>query len=315
MLTLIQISGSAASRSQVGLIRALLHDILVQEPSLTDEIVSNLEISDSMETLWYSLEYITRSNALNQKFCFFIDGLDEFDGPPREIGDFVCKLSSIQTVKICVSSRPWNEFASAFETMSSNVLKVHEHTKQDMCRYVNDLLEQDKLFVRLRDQDSGYQQIVSRIVERAQGVFLWVFLVVRDLRNNLANEDTVVEFQQRVDCFPDDLEGYFTRMFDSIPMLYKRQALQVLLLLLANEGALDLIELSPSLNKDCAVLNVEDLNRSPLHFKQVSSRTVQGLTLIAKICLAFTIRWAHLQRKGRTAACMNQKWSTFFIGL
>jgi len=50
----------------------------------------------------------------SQRFFFFIDGLDEFDGNCTELVDFVLEHSARSNVKMCVASRPWLEFEDAF---------------------------------------------------------------------------------------------------------------------------------------------------------------------------------------------------------
>lgn len=269
----MQIGGSALNRSQLGLIKALLHDILVQEPSVIHGIVSTMQISDSVDLLWEILEYVTKPDILSRKFCFFIDGLDEFNGPPREICDFICRLSSIQNVKLCVSSRQWNDFSASFSSAGNSVLQVHEHTTEDMRKYIHDLLEQDDKFLKLCRSDDEYERVTSRLVERARGVFFWVHLVVRDVRNNLANEDSITDFKRRVDSFPDDLDGYFQRMLDSIPKLYQRQAARVLLMMLQPWTSLNILELSPTINEDCDVMDLEVGTRSPIQNDEAIRRT------------------------------------------
>ena len=42
--------------------------------------------------------------------CYFIDGLDEYDGDVKELVQFLCDVSQLASnVKICVSSRPLKE--------------------------------------------------------------------------------------------------------------------------------------------------------------------------------------------------------------
>jgi hypothetical protein len=53
---------------------------------------------------------------VSTKFCFFIDGLDEYSGDEEETLRLMLDISSSSNIKICVSSRPWNTFLDAFET-------------------------------------------------------------------------------------------------------------------------------------------------------------------------------------------------------
>lgn len=60
------------------------------------------------------------------------------------------------------------------------------------------------------------------IVSRAQGVFLWVFLVVRSLVQGLTNADRITDLERRLRSLPTDLETYFRHMLDTIEDVYKQ---------------------------------------------------------------------------------------------
>lgn len=52
------------------------------------------------------------------KFCFFINGLDEYYGQEEDAILFVEQLAACPFIKVCASSRPWNRFREAFGTPS-----------------------------------------------------------------------------------------------------------------------------------------------------------------------------------------------------
>jgi hypothetical protein len=47
-------------------------------------------------------------------------------------------------------------------------------TRKDIQAYVRSNFENDINFQQAREEDSGYEELVNEIVERAQGVWLWV---------------------------------------------------------------------------------------------------------------------------------------------
>jgi hypothetical protein len=79
----------------------------------------------------------------NVNFCFFLDGLDEYEGKPMDIIRLVELLKSMLKVKVCVSSRPWNEFEKVFGQDESKKLYMHDLTRGDIELYVRDPLEND----------------------------------------------------------------------------------------------------------------------------------------------------------------------------
>lgn len=62
------------------------------------------------------------------------------------------------------------------------------------------------------------------VVDRSQGVFLRVHLVVRDLLEGLTYNDSTKNLQSRLESFPADLEDFFQHMIDAIPKVYLPRA-------------------------------------------------------------------------------------------
>lgn len=57
------------------------------------------------------------SQAIETKFCIFINGLDEYKADAKHSLEDLIKIIQHLTkldIKICVASGPWNEFEEAF---------------------------------------------------------------------------------------------------------------------------------------------------------------------------------------------------------
>jgi len=83
-------------------------------------------------------------------------------------------------------------------------------------------------FHKLSRYDSGYSLLVDEVARRAQGVFLWVFLVVRDLMEGLTYNDTIKTMRRRLEGFPETLEEFFRHMLNSVPKFYRIQTVRAL---------------------------------------------------------------------------------------
>ncbi|KAF2100658.1 hypothetical protein NA57DRAFT_74258 [Rhizodiscina lignyota] len=223
--------GSLLQQSQEGLLRTLLFEILSKCPKLISKTLP-LRWEREHQLPWTVLELLqvfrTLGNNLDSscRFCFFIDGLDEYKGEPSDLLDVVSRLANCENVKVCISSRPWPVFKAAFESLAHRRLFVHDLTSDDIAAYVHDRLESNSLFVRAKCEDSRYQALVDEIVERAQGVFLWVSLVVRSLLNGITNADTIPILQRRLRALPTRLQSFFQHMLDSIDDVYQVQMAQ-----------------------------------------------------------------------------------------
>ncbi|KAK8040902.1 hypothetical protein PG994_013909 [Apiospora phragmitis] len=246
-------AGDELQKSEEGLVRALLFDILRACPEeLASSIKSDLSAS-AILTEHPRLQTWTRSTLLKvfnflmdqkleAKFCFFIDGLDEYKGNTQGLVDLVQKLVSYPNIKICVSSRPWAAFRHVFgeDDNADWHIKLENLTKGDIRQYVYDKLDADAQFSRLKDTDVRYSDIADQVMLRAQGVFLWVVLVVRSLLEGAQYDDDIADMRCRLDAIPDNLDDLFRQMLD-IPEFYRSQSAMTFKIALAAESPLPLV--------------------------------------------------------------------------
>lgn len=225
-------TGSELQNSQHGLLQTLLFEVLRSCPELIERVrESTYQVYDwvmfprvidwhlaTLKKMWH----VAIEQDLPLKFCFFIDGLDEYGGNNYGLIQLVKALAAYPHVKVCVSSRPWTEFNHAFGQDISRVTKLEDLTAGDIRRYVDDHLNGNVQFKLLKKNDARYESLANEVVKRAQGVFLWVFLVVRSLKEGTLYSDSIDEMHHRLDTFPEDLEGFFKQMLYDIPAFYRQ---------------------------------------------------------------------------------------------
>ncbi|KAK3314400.1 hypothetical protein B0H66DRAFT_568374, partial [Apodospora peruviana] len=245
-------AGTAIQKSQEGLLRALLFQIMLHKTYLIKELCPERWKEDSfahmepwtrreLEDTFYKLAYLP-DDPFDFRICIFIDGLDEYRGDHRELLSFLFDLAKSPKLKICVSSRPWIEFRQAFEK-SQWKLAVHDLTSDDVQKYVKDKLSPQKpAYPWLETHDAAVvDPLAEEICRKAQGVFLWVFLVVRSLIKGLANGDEFRDLQRRVGELPSDLEEYFRLMLDNIDSVYRRRTARVFKSLVHTDASLPIL--------------------------------------------------------------------------
>lgn len=229
-------------KSDIGLLRSILFQILRQCPELIQHAYpEQWEQRQSHKSLHqFARSDLTTADLLTAyqriasllsntkvKFCFFVDGLDEYDGDPTDIIHLIKSLSKTDNLKTCISSRPWKEFEDIFGGEHPWKLYVHEFTKADMRLYVENLLDEDHRFLAMKetDGDDEVRSLVEDVVENAEGVFLWVLLVVRSLLDGLVENDHIVDLDTRLATIPNDLESYFSKiLFDIDTNMQERTA-------------------------------------------------------------------------------------------
>ncbi|CZR67736.1 uncharacterized protein PAC_17635 [Phialocephala subalpina] len=237
-------SGTNLQKSQEGLLRSLLFEILRQSPELVPRVCESLARG--------SKGYLFENCPMTPSQNFFQDekwSLDELM-THRDLINTLKSLATSSDVKLCLSSRPWTQFKDAFGEDPQTVLKLEDLTSQDIRRYVSDKFREHEQYQKLEAIDPSYTELVGEVVQKAQGVFLWVFLVVRDLLEGITYNDSIRTMRTRLENLPEDLEGFFRHILQAVPKIYWRQtarAFQVALsrnypLLLMTYACLDDVE-------------------------------------------------------------------------
>ncbi|KAF2250205.1 hypothetical protein BU26DRAFT_455728, partial [Trematosphaeria pertusa] len=211
--------GSSLQKSLKGLRRSLLHDLLQAIPGLVRVVFPRQWQQAALQTV---IQYRDLHNS--HRFCFFLDALDEYEGPPQQ--DCKEMLDSIKfwisasrgAVKICVSSREDNVFENSFPPEKR--LRLQDLTERDMARYVQDKL-QDVQDLEVRGR------LVHEIASRSEGIFLWTVLVVKALRECLEESQDLQAFEKELHSLPNELEALFEHLLGSIRRSARERAYRI----------------------------------------------------------------------------------------
>ena len=236
------VNGSSIQKSQAGLLRALCFEVLRQCPDLLPQLCEerwNAALANEDHEQEWGIAELERILFLLQtldlkvheehvRFCFFVDGLDEYSGDYEELLENLRQLATSQHIKICAASRPWNLFEEALGQDPARMLTMQDLTNDDISTYVRDILERDENFVKLKNADTKKaEDIIEDVTKRANGVFLWVYLVMTQLQKQLRNGGDLDTMQSSLDKFPSDLDDYFRHMFDTIDIFQQRETAQI----------------------------------------------------------------------------------------
>lgn len=224
--------GTPLQKSAVGMLRTLVHGILTQYPELLliafPEMCPRwLQEGDepTYNEMKNALERLTSRSASFLKLCIFVDGIDEYEGDHRDMSDFLRSIVCPH-IKLIVSSRPINPYVMAFRGCPS--LGLQDLTKTDIDHYVHRTLSSHELMKGLLEYyPIQAQLLVSGIQKKAEGVFLWVKLVVRLLIEGLEDGDSIEDLQRKLDSLPTDQRQLYQRMMDRIHPDHQRQASEI----------------------------------------------------------------------------------------
>ena len=173
----------------------------------------------------------------------FIDGLDEFDGPGDIVLNMIKDLADQTYVKVCVSSRPLLAFEEAFTGKPS--LRLQDLTFDSIRDYAAvKLSDPIQKYISLNQYDlDETEYLVDRMVDRAEGVFLWAVIAVRGLREGLRGIASFHELAQTIEALPSEIESLFMLMLNNIKPVFRRDAAKFLEMTLYGYGRQDLCTL------------------------------------------------------------------------
>lgn len=216
-------AGALIQKSQQGLLQSLLRETFSQCPELVPIVCPpRWKRYHDISVTWTRLETseafrkLGQQRSLNLKFCYFIDGVGEYEGEDyTHIIDVLKDLNASPSIRICLSSRPWNIFISAFGAISirdcySKI--IIETTFKNILRTE----QRDEHFALLQSRDPRSIDLVNQNVRNTQGVFLWVRIIVSNLLRGLRNDNSLSDLHKRLQSFPTTLTAYFQHISNSI---------------------------------------------------------------------------------------------------
>jgi hypothetical protein len=235
--------GSRMQKSLLGLIRALTFHVTNQCPHIIPEIfpqhweparyepvgqhpVVNIE---NDEIIWAFRQLVTIKDIYeNYRYCFFIDGLDEFDEMLQTYTNLINAIwswveSSQGHLKICVSSRELPPFQLRFDAKQR--LRLQDLTKADIAGLVQQGLQQEQDFLDKTFADTeSFKRLQAAITTKADGVFLWVVLTLKTIREALQSRESMSDVLRILDTVPEQLEEFFRYILDSISIVHRKKA-------------------------------------------------------------------------------------------
>ncbi|KAH8645746.1 hypothetical protein BX600DRAFT_534159, partial [Xylariales sp. PMI_506] len=204
--------GEMLEKTPLGMVRSIVYQLLKQDDALYQHFVPTFREKQRIsgeEDLQWSVsklrEYILgvvnqpRSKAL----LLFIDALDECD--ESEVRDVVSFLESLSIsafkhkspLKICLSSRHYPSIT--MKKVLELVVESSTDHNADIAKYIAEGL-------RVRENN-----IEAKILKKADGIFLWVVLVV-SLLNKAYDEGRVEAMEKALEDIPSDLESIFSKL-------------------------------------------------------------------------------------------------------
>ncbi|KAM0817232.1 putative NACHT domain-containing protein [Seiridium cardinale] len=211
--------GTDMQKSEKGILCTLLHQVLSTDPRaaaklLNSDAQSIQKVSHhdwSVRELRSTLKQAV--TLVGRRVCVFVDGLDEAEklqGDASSILHLVEFLRTIPDSKLCVSSRP--------EPVFEQSLQYYPHMRLQDLTY-NDIrtFASNQIFsVRWSYSEDTREELVRFVADSADGVFLWVRLVLNSVLQGITNSDNWILLLERIWELPTDLTEMYEVMWQRI---------------------------------------------------------------------------------------------------
>ena len=232
--------GSDVQKSLPGMLQGILHQILQQDDRLIAIILpffGNLARAQrtkspiwDMETLESALTAITKQREFSISLCLFLDALDEHAGDNSQLANLIFQLTSNTDndrvkLKVCLASRSWTVFESHFGSCPG--FAIHDYTQNDIQEYTTSRLHQSlgaKASTQSGNSLQRIEALAEQVTEKAQGVFIWVRLVVDRLEKGVRDGTPFSTLKEMVLAMPQELEDLYRHTLRRIEPEYAEEA-------------------------------------------------------------------------------------------
>ncbi|KAK5083096.1 hypothetical protein LTR05_006978 [Lithohypha guttulata] len=219
-------AGQLLEHSLIGCLRSLLWQLL-QNTSTKNQALSLL--GEKADAIWtprrLKSSLTTIFNRIDADIMLIIDGLDECSDA-EELLETLQTFGDFPNTKMCVSSRPEQLFNT--ELIECSKLRLQDLNRRDIETVIRkELMENPKITRLVKSNPKVITDLIKDVERKAEGVFLWVRLVINSLTHGLRNHDTLPILQKRLAEMPEGMTELYTHMLrrnDGDLRFYRQEA-------------------------------------------------------------------------------------------
>ncbi|KAM7187001.1 hypothetical protein V8F33_011473, partial [Rhypophila sp. PSN 637] len=202
----------------------------------------------------------------NTRVFFFIDGLDEYEGRSGDIVELREILRGLPNLRLCISSRPWNEFEHSFGRDRPQKLFIKLRNHGDIEKYVYETLKSDESTWAFSTESSESAKL--------------------SFREGLINGDRIQDLRERLRTLPTDLNVYFEKiLLADVDPFYRSQASRMLQVAVAVHDRLPLAAFwfigtgcdEPGFDPDIQPMTLEQMETCHQQLAKILNARCRGL--------------------------------------
>ncbi|MCJ1476720.1 hypothetical protein MMC13_005388 [Lambiella insularis] len=190
-----------------------------------------------------ALQIIVRQTKVKVQLCLFIDALDEHNGNHMALIKVLDKLVAQQAIgtvclKMCLAGRSEPIFEARFA--KSPGFAIHRHTERDIALYISDTIKSNIDIYNPPIETESLDQLEKAIAKAADGVFVWVKLVVHELVEEIIDGSNIQQLLELLASIPKELDDTYRRIIEKRKPSYLREAYIMLQVVLHSKRPLSL---------------------------------------------------------------------------
>lgn len=277
--------GRQVEKSVDGFLRSVLLQLVLQNDTLFDHIkddwslisgrkltydttdagtidtpaVVQWTLSDLTDLLFKTLKWTSH----HHKIFILVDAVDECQVPNLSFKHVINIFHKIveqcdkNAVHICFSCRDTPLYKIVHP---SGGFHLHDKNQADILNFIEAQWHELSMGPRFGNE---MRQLKKCITHRADGIFLWVTLVLENVQKAVEGGATMAEVKGIIDT-PDQLYGVFSRLLSSVNPTHMSETRRILAIILTAKRPLNLKEIRYILALDsCAFKSEEDMKNSP----------------------------------------------------
>lgn len=210
---------------------------IAYQAALTNEVCSNqlLRLYDetgivfansTYQFIWDKIfEGVLFQLDLGYTLYWVFDAIDESENPAA-LAKLLLRVPASSHVKVLILGRPNKDFANLTSPRSDavqhDIISITD-TQTDIAAYVSNLVQES-----LPLDERVQRDVISQVLGKAEGSFLWAKLALHTLRSNWHTQDDI---RRALNDVPKDMESLYTNMILSIrnqPHRLQQMALRIL---------------------------------------------------------------------------------------
>ena len=233
--------GSEKQKTLNGMLQELLRSILQQIPALSRYVLSSyIVLVQAQRTRCPTWDFSSLKSALVSLFeqrhvkiriLLLLDALDEHQGDNDLLASLLKSLvdksdNKCVRLKMCLASRSWTVFQQHFGNCPG--FSIHDHTREDIMTYIRQRLEPCGPWETHQISHDSMMPLADLVAARAEGVFIWVRVVVDMLAKGIQDGTPHRTLEEKVNEIPRELTDLYADTLRRVESEYSSEGFVML---------------------------------------------------------------------------------------